>query len=117
MKQKIYIILVFCIIASPPSKVSCEDKKLNIRDLITHALENNLQLKVDRVSRHIQKDKVDAANTIFDPSIEAEASIANNSTKTFFTGNTFNKNRFFSSISAFLHKTSDERQRERCGHH
>jgi outer membrane protein TolC len=82
MKQKIYIILLFCIIATPPSIVSCEDKKLNIRDVITHALENNLQLKVDRVSKHIQKDKVDAANTIFDPSIEAEASIASNSTKT-----------------------------------
>ncbi|KPA15338.1 Outer membrane efflux protein [Candidatus Magnetomorum sp. HK-1] len=82
--RKLFIwLLNYCIIATLfLSVVYCEDKSLSIRDVVKLAIENNLQLKVDHVSKDIQKEKYNAVSTIFDPRFKASASLANTSNKT-----------------------------------
>jgi len=73
----IYSIIMILFITNAYS----EEQSLSITDVIQLSLEKNLQLKVNRVSKDIQKEKYNAVSTIFDPKFNANGSVASTSAK------------------------------------
>jgi len=83
MKKIFQIILTsYCLLIIEGSQAICEQKALTINDVIQYALENNLSLKVKRISKDIQKDRLDASETIFDSTITSNIAIARQDAKT-----------------------------------
>jgi len=84
VKNQLVLIVSICLLTTSifVSNVYSDGSPLSIRDVIQHALENNLQLKVDRISKDIQKENYNAVSTIFDPKVKAEASVGSTSSKT-----------------------------------